>query len=94
MSVDVIDTADQSEEDRAREDSGGGEIRAGLLAIGLFFLGFVGWAAVTPLDAAVVASGVVVVSGNRQTVQHRDGGVVSRLAIKEGDRVVRGQVLI
>lgn len=94
MSIDVIDTADQSEEDRAREDSGGGEIRAGLLAIGVFFLGFVGWAAVTPLDAAVVASGVVVVSGNRQTVQHRDGGVISRLAIKEGDRVVRGQVLI
>lgn len=94
MSVDVIDTADRADEDRAREDSGSGEIRAGLLAIGLFFLGFLGWAAVTPLDAAVVASGVVVVSGNRQTVQHRDGGVISRLAIAEGERVVRGQVLI
>lgn len=89
MSVGAIDTSDLAE-----EDSGGGEIRAGLLAIGLFFLGFMGWAAVTPLDAAVVAPGVVVVSGNRQTVQHRDGGVISRLAIKEGDQVVRGQILI
>ncbi len=42
----------------------------------------------------MVAAGVVVVSGNRQTVQHRDGGVVSRLAIKEGDQVVSGQMLI
>lgn len=90
MSVDVaIDNAERTD-----EDSGRGEIFAGLLAIGLFFVGFIGWAAVTPLDAAVVASGVVVVSGNRQTVQHRDGGVISSLLVEEGDEVVRGQVLI
>jgi len=75
-------------------DSGRREIRAGLIAIVVFFVGFGGWAAFTPLDAAVVAPGVVVVSGNRQTVQHRDGGVVSSIAVKEGDRVQQGQVLI
>lgn len=80
--------------ERASEDSGRADIVAGLLAIGLFFVGFLGWAAVTPLDAAVVASGVVVVSGNRQTVQHRDGGVISRLLVDEGDEVQRGQILI
>lgn len=78
----------------ASEDSGRKEIRAGLIALGLFFLGFGGWAALAPMDAAVLAEGVVVVSGNRQTVAHRDGGVVSRLAIREGDRVAQGQVLI
>jgi HlyD family secretion protein len=70
------------------------EIRNGLMAIGLFLLGFGGWAAFTPLDAAVVASGVVVVSGNRQAVQHRDGGVISRLLAQEGERVQEGQILI
>lgn len=76
------------------EDSGRNEIRAGLIALLVFFVGFGGWAAFAPLDAAVVAPGVIVVSGNRQTVQHRDGGIVSSIAVKEGDRVRRGQVLI
>lgn len=76
------------------DDTGRSEIRAGLAALLVFFVGFGGWAAFAPLDAAVVAPGVIVVSGNRQTVQHRDGGIVSRLAVKEGDRVQRGQVLI
>ena len=89
MSVQAIDNTDVAD-----EDSGKGQIRLGLIALALFFVGFGGWAAFTPLDAAVVADGVVVVSGNRQTVQHRDGGVVSRLAIKEGDHVTRGQILV
>lgn len=78
----------------ARADAGGGEIRAGLLAIALFFGAFGGWAAFAPLDAAVVAPGVVVVAGNRQTVQHREGGTVTALAVREGDQVRSGQVLI
>ena len=90
MSVDVMTSPARSDAD----DAGAGEIRAGLIALLVFFVGFGGWAAFAPLDAAVVAPGVVVVSGNRQTVQHRDGGVVSRIAVEEGDRVQRGQVLI
>lgn len=89
MSVDTLQT-----QTGADEDSGKGEIRAGLIALAVFFVGFGGWAALAPLDAAVVAPGVVVVSGNRQTVQHRDGGVVSRLNVAEGDQVQRGQILI
>lgn len=76
------------------DDSGRSEIRAGLIALVLFFGVFLGWAAFAPLDAAVTAPGVVVVSGNRQTVQHPEGGVISRLAVDEGDRVHQGQVLI
>lgn len=90
MSADPVTPAASADD----ADSGRREIRAGLIAIVVFFVGFGGWAAFTPLDAAVVAPGVVVVSGNRQTVQHRDGGVVSSIAVKEGDRVQQGQVLI
>lgn len=75
-------------------DSGRKEMRSGVIALVVFFVGFGGWAAVAPLDAAVTAPGVVVVSGNRQTVQHRDGGIVSSIAVKEGDHVTQGEVLI
>jgi HlyD family secretion protein len=84
----------QNGADAADDDGGGGEIRAGLITLAVFFFGFGGWAGFAPLDAAVVAPGVVVVSGNRQTVQHREGGIVSQLLVDEGDRVRRGQVLI
>jgi HlyD family secretion protein len=95
MSIELLTREPVRESDiEGGEDSGRKEIRAGLIAIVLFFVGFGGWAAFAPLDAAVVAPGVIVVSGNRQTVQHRDGGLVSRIAVVEGDRVQQGQVLI
>jgi HlyD family secretion protein len=70
------------------------EIVGGLVVIGLFLLLFVGWGLVAELDAAVYAPGEVAVFGNRQTVQHRDGGIVSELDVREGDRVQSGQVLL
>ena len=35
-----------------------------------------------------------VVSGQRQTVQHRDGGVVAAIRVAEGQRVNKGDTLI
>jgi HlyD family secretion protein len=75
-------------------DDARGEIRFGATVFCSFFGLFLGWAALAPLDAAVVAPGVVVVSGSRQTVQHRDGGVVSRILVEEGQAVAEGDVLI
>lgn len=76
------------------KDSGRGEMRIGLFALLAFFVGFGGWAALAPLDAAVSAPGVVVVSGNRQTVQHREGGIIAKLNVREGQRVNQGDTLI
>jgi len=59
-----------------------------------FFILFLGWAAFAPLDAGAFAQGQVAVSGNRQAVQHRDGGVVSALHVAEGDTVKQGQILL
>ena len=78
----------------AVEDSPKHEIRFGLAVAALFFIGFLGWAAFAPLDAAAFAPGRLVVSGQRQTVQHREGGVVGEILVKEGSQVQRGQVLI
>ncbi|KAA9020511.1 HlyD family type I secretion periplasmic adaptor subunit [Sphingobium limneticum] len=70
------------------------DIRVGLIVAAIFFLGFLGWAAFARLDAAAYAPGTLVVSGQRQSVQHRDGGVVGKIYVREGQRVQRGQLLM
>jgi len=70
------------------------DIRLGIIVAGLFFVLFLGWAAFTPLDAAAYASGQLVVSGQRQSVQHRDGGVVAAINVAEGRQVNKGDLLI
>ena len=63
------------------------------VALAFLFL-LLGWGMWARLDAGVIAPGELVVSGHRQTVQHRDGGIVSELDVQEGDRVRAGQVLL
>lgn len=69
------------------------ELKTGIAIAVVFFGGLVGWAALTPLDAGALADGVVAVSGNRQAVQHNDGGVVTALSVAEGKLVRKGDVL-
>lgn len=78
----------------AELDSPRWELMIGGGVIIVFFVLFLGWAALAPLDAGAFAPGQVEVSGNRQAVQHREGGVVSALRVAEGDRVRREQVLV
>ncbi|HZY51985.1 MAG TPA: biotin/lipoyl-binding protein, partial [Reyranella sp.] len=70
------------------------EIRLGAAIAVLFFVLFLGWAAFAPLDAGVHAAGTIAVAGNRQSVQHRDGGVITAIHVREGQHVRAGEVLI
>jgi HlyD family secretion protein len=70
------------------------ELRVGGIVAGAFFLGFMGWASFIPLDAAATAEGIVAVAGNRQAVQHRDGGIVTELNVQEGQMVMEGDLLL
>lgn len=70
------------------------DIRLGLVVAAVFFIGFLGWALFVRLDAAAYAQGTLVVSGQRQAVQHRDGGMVGQIFVHEGERVQRGQLLM
>ncbi len=69
------------------------DIRKGWWVAGAFFVGFLGWAALCPLDSAAVAEGVVSVAGGRQLVQHREGGTLSGLKVVEGQTVRPGELL-
>ena len=84
----------ESPDDPLTTDNARKEIRFGIGVFASFFVLFLGWAAFAPLDAAVVAPGVVVVSGARQTVQHRDGGIISNILVEDGQRVEQGEILI
>ena len=66
----------------------------GLLALGILVGGFGGWATLTEISGAIVASGQIEVDQNRQVVQHPDGGVVKDIYVEEGDAVSVGDVLI
>lgn len=75
-------------------DGGRREIRLGIIVSVVFFVVFLGWAAFARLDSAAYANGQLVVSGQRQSVQHRDGGVVAEIKVTEGRRVAKGDTLI
>jgi len=66
----------------------------GLIAFLGFFVGLVGWAAVAPLASSAFASGKVEIEGKRKTVQHKEGGVVRSLLVREGATVQAGDPLI
>ena len=70
------------------------DLKLGSAITGAFFVVLLGWAAFVPLDAGVRAQGTIAVSGNRQSVQHRDGGVVTAIHVKEGQKVRQGQLLV
>lgn len=70
------------------------DIRFGLGIVFVFFVVLLGWAAWARVDSAVYAHGTIAVIGNRQEVQHKEGGIVTGLFVKEGDMVHKGQVLM
>ncbi|WP_374305601.1 HlyD family type I secretion periplasmic adaptor subunit [Ferrovibrio sp.] len=67
---------------------------AGVALICLLFGVIGGWAVASDIAGAVVAAGQVVVESNTKKVQHREGGVVAALLVREGDRVAAGQILL
>lgn len=69
-------------------------IWTGGLIVALFFFGFVGWAAIAPLQSAIVAPGVVIVESHRKEIQHLEGGIVKEILVQDGQSVKAGQPLV
>ena len=70
------------------------DIRTGMLVMAGFLVAILLWAGFMPLADGVHARGVIAVSGNRQAVQHRDGGLVTAIHVREGQKVRAGEPLV
>lgn len=66
----------------------------GFLGLAVLVGGFGGWAALSQISGAIVASGRFEVDQNRQVVQHQTGGTVANILTDEGEKVEAGQLLI
>ncbi|MFM9269732.1 HlyD family type I secretion periplasmic adaptor subunit [Halomonas elongata] len=66
----------------------------GIAIVLIAFGGFGAWAVLASLSVTVVASGTVSVESFKKTVQHLEGGIVSRIDVDDGDRVEQGQTLM
>jgi HlyD family secretion protein len=69
-------------------------VRLGLVGTLCFIGGTVAWGMMAPLEGAVIAPGAIVVENNVTRVQHLNGGVVGEILVREGQRVVAGDVLV
>lgn len=69
-------------------------LRASTVTIFLFFGGFCGWLFLAPLDSAAIAPGLIENAASTKTVQHLEGGIVTRIAVRNGDKVEAGDLLL
>ena len=66
----------------------------GIAIVGFVTFGIGGWAATSELTGAVIGQGVLVVDSSVKKVQHPTGGVVGELRVREGDKVLAGDILL
>lgn len=62
--------------------------------ISVFVFGCLIWSMVTTLNETTVAIGEIRPDSTIQPVQHLEGGIVSQVLVKNGDRVKKGQVIL
>jgi len=60
----------------------------------LFLMAFTTWGYYAPLKSAAIASGTVSIAGNKKTVQHVDGGIITSIHVEDGDKVATGQIIL
>lgn len=68
--------------------------RWGLIVVALVFGGLGIWSAYAPLSSAALAPGLIMVEKYRKTVQHLEGGIVRSIEVRDGDLVVKNQILL
>ena len=66
----------------------------GFLTLATLLVGTLGWGTTASISGAVIAGGRVEVESRDQVVEHIDGGTVSEVVVRNGDRVGAGQVLV
>lgn len=52
------------------------------------------WAVFAPIDSSVIANGEIILTANKKTISHLEGGIVEEVKVSEGQFVEAGQELI
>lgn len=68
-------------------------MRVGVVGLGLL-IGSLALASLVPINGAVMAPGQIIVEGKPQPVQSLDPGIVATVAVRNGDRVEAGALLM
>jgi HlyD family secretion protein len=79
---------------RALNDRLRGVTWTGNLLVCCFVLGLGTWSTFAPLESAAIAFGAVESESSRKTIQHLEGGIISKIMVADGDVVRAGQILI
>lgn len=66
----------------------------GFVTLAVLVGGLLGWGALASISGAVIATGQIEVESRDQVVEHLEGGTVTGILARDGDRVAAGQVLI
>ena len=74
-----------------RRFSAGRALVLGFGGVLLLVVGLVGWSVLASISGAVVAGGRVEVENHNQVVEHIEGGTVSEILVRNGDRVAEGR---
>jgi adhesin transport system membrane fusion protein len=65
-----------------------------IITIAVALVAFIAWSLWAELDQITRAPGRVIPIGRVQIIQSADGGVISEIRVREGDKVKRGQLLV
>src|SRR6185295_17907900 len=68
--------------------------RAVLLPLAVAATLLVCWSSLAPISGAVIAAARIKVELERKTVQHREGGIVREIRVRNGQKVHAGDVLV
>ena len=69
-------------------------VLVGLGTVLIFVAIFTAWSLLAPLAGAVIASGRIAPEGATRTVQHKEGGIIGQILVRDGQKVEAGQALV
>ena len=70
------------------------EVHLGIKVLLIFCGVFALWASFAPLNSSIITSGEIILTANKKTISHLEGGIIEEIKIKEGQFVNAGDDLI
>ncbi len=76
------------------EEGPGGIVRLAAFVIIIFVGAFITWSSYTRITEVVVSSGEVSPVGSVKKIQHLEGGIIKKINVKDGDIILKGDVVM